>query len=99
MNDIIAAELKRIIYEAVRDALSELPRPVTNVAPSPQPMDTKDLPPIMSPARLAEALDVSVRSLDMWRADGNGPKFQHPAGTRFYRYLREDVLDWLANKT
>lgn len=56
------------------------------------------LPAIMSPAQLAKELDVSVRTLDMWRASGNGPKARNPEGTRFYRYYGQDVLAWLENK-
>ena len=99
MNDIISTELKRIIYEAVRDALSEQPRPAPNVTPPTQTVTDTDLPPIMSPAQLAKALDVSVRTLERWRDTGSGPAFQHPSGTRLYRYLREDVLAWLRNET
>lgn len=61
-------------------------------------IEVKALPSIMSPAQLAEELDVSVRTLDMWRANGSGPTPRNPDGTRFYRYYAADVIAWLENK-
>ncbi len=61
-------------------------------------IEVKALPSIMSPAQLADELDVSVRTLDMWRANGSGPTPRNPEGTRFYRYYAADVLAWLENK-
>lgn len=58
----------------------------------------EDVPPIMSPGQLADVLDVSVRTLERWRDLKEGPDFQHPEGTRFYRYYRRDLLAWLENK-
>ncbi|QIK64108.1 helix-turn-helix domain-containing protein [Leucobacter viscericola] len=64
-----------------------------------EPGGFEDVPAIMSPGQLAEVLDVSVRTLERWRVDGEGPAFQHPKlPNRFYRYFRRDVIAWLENK-
>lgn len=103
MNNTLAAELHQIIYEAVRDALAERPEfccytagAPTATEPPTQP--SLELPPFMSPAQLAETLNVSVRTLDMWRANGSGPTPRNPDDTRFYRYYAADVLAWLENR-
>lgn len=56
------------------------------------------LPAVMSPAQLGKELDVTVRTLERWRVAGEGPKYQNPKGTRFYRYYGRDVEAWLENK-
>ncbi|KAM9863099.1 hypothetical protein ACI1US_00984 [Leucobacter sp. BZR 635] len=56
------------------------------------------LPPVMSPAQLGKELDVTVRTLERWRVAGEGPAYQNPNGTRFYRYYGSDVEAWLENR-
>lgn len=69
------------------------------VARVPEPDGFEDVPAIMSPGQLAVVLDVSVRTLERWRVDSEGPAFQHPKlPNRFYRYYRRDVIAWLENK-
>lgn len=53
------------------------------------------IPPILSPTQLADVLHVSTRTLERWRVAGEGPKYQHPKGTRIYRYYLRDILAWL----
>lgn len=57
----------------------------------------RELPATMSPTQLAKELDVSVRTLERWRAAGTGPVFRHREGSRFYRYYGTDVVAWLEN--
>lgn len=57
----------------------------------------RELPAIMSPGQLAKELDVSVRTLERWRAAGTGPEFRHREGSTFYRYYGTDVVAWLEN--
>lgn len=98
MNDIIAAELKRIIYEAVRDALqTQQARPHKCPPQRPVPEPQAELPPVMSPKTLAEYLDVSITTISRWRATKIGPPYFESKGLNMIRYRREDVLDWINN--
>ncbi|MFF8817315.1 helix-turn-helix domain-containing protein [Leucobacter sp. NPDC015123] len=58
----------------------------------------RHLPAVMSPAQLGKELDVTVRTLERWRVAGEGPDYQNPKGTRFYRYYGSDVEAWLENR-
>lgn len=98
MNDAITAVLKQLIFEAVRDALKEQ---VASTLKQEKPLiatPESGLPAIMSPAQLAAELDVSVRTLERWRKSKSGPSYRHPKGTRIYRYLRNDVTEWLGDE-
>lgn len=50
---------------------------------------------IMTPAQCAEFLGVSKETLFNWRKRGGGPKWTQPT-PRLVRYMRADVLAWLA---
>lgn len=49
---------------------------------------------VLNPKEAAEYLGVSVRLLQEWRARGVGPAFSK-FGSRFVRYQRRDLDDWL----
>lgn len=96
----IENELKAAIREAILEALVQ--RPHEAVPPedreAPKPPGLEDVPAVMSPGQLAVVLDVSVRTLHRWREVGEGPAFQHPDGSRIYRYYRRDLFAWLENQ-
>lgn len=96
----IEDELRTIIREAILEALT---RRLPEVAPpemqeTPALLDFEDVPAVMSPGQLAVVLDVSVRTLNRWREIGEGPAFQHPVGSKIYRYYRRDLIAWLENQ-
>lgn len=64
----------------------------------PELPDFEGVPAVMSPGQLAVVLDVSVRTLNRWREIGEGPDYQHPEGSKIYRYYRRDLIAWLENQ-
>lgn len=46
----------------------------------------------------AEFLDVSVRTLQAWRQNGDGPPF-HKVGARAVRYRFSELEDWVTSQT
>ncbi len=59
-------------------------------------MSDKPLETLLEEKELAEALQVSLGTLRMWRTDGKGPRF-HRIG-QLIRYSPSDVKDWLASR-
>jgi excisionase family DNA binding protein len=52
----------------------------------------KEIPKYLTPRQAADWFGLSVRTLDRYRASGEGPAF-HRFGGRI-RYLREDLQAW-----
>lgn len=53
--------------------------------------------PFVTPKMLAAFLNVSVKTTDRWRSEGNGPAF-HKITNKRIRYYLPDVDAWLAEK-
>jgi predicted DNA-binding transcriptional regulator AlpA len=53
--------------------------------------------PFLTPKMLAAQIGVSVKTLDRWRKEGNGPAF-HKITNKRIRYYLPDVDAWLAQK-
>ncbi len=51
------------------------------------------VPTLLTPAEVAKALRVSIRSLERWRYEGRPPRF-HRVG-RAVRYLEADVVEFI----
>lgn len=112
LKDIISEAVSEAIREAVPEVIREVVRDATRKAveerepkgrhaetrePS-SPPAPEEVPAVMSPQQLAGVLSVSVRTLSRWREIGEGPVFQHPAGSKVYRYYRRDLIAWLENQ-
>lgn len=96
----IEDELRTIIREAILEAITLRP---LEIAPpenreAPELPGLEDVPAVRSPGQLAVVADVSVRTLNRWREIGEGPAFQHPDGSKIYRYYRRDLIAWLENQ-
>lgn len=46
---------------------------------------------------VAEMLGVSPRTVEDWRATGDGPPFEKPPGRRLVLYIPEDVEAWVTS--
>lgn len=96
----IENELRTVIREAILEAITL--KPPESAPPekreAPELPGFEDVPAVMSPGQLAVVLDVSVRTLNRWREIGEGPVFQHPKGSKVYRYYRRDLIAWLENQ-
>jgi predicted site-specific integrase-resolvase len=66
------------------------PRPV-------RPAARPDSPHLLRPARVAEILDVAVRTLESWRARGVGPGYVRLPGGRV-RYPKAVLLAWIEER-
>lgn len=56
------------------------------------------LPHLLKPSQAAAALGVGVRTLELWRQTGDGPRFVK-MGPKLIRYLEEDVAAFLSGAT
>ena len=54
-------------------------------------------PQYLTEAEAARALDVSLRTLQRWRASGMGPPYSR-VGPRRLRYSHTDLALWLADQ-
>lgn len=64
------------------------------------PDDVTDLSPLMRPAEVAAWLQIELRTLERYRASGDGPRCHKlaPGPTSPVRYRRADVERWLAER-
>jgi len=63
--------------------------------------DTADNPsPLLKPAEVARWLQIELRTLEAYRARGDGPRCCKlaPGPTSPVRYRRQDVEQWLAER-
>ncbi|ALV45806.1 hypothetical protein MB46_10275 [Arthrobacter alpinus] len=59
-------------------------------------MSVMALPRFLTPADVAEALQIPVGTLANWRSAGKGPRFSRFGG--LVRYDPDDVAAWLAEQ-
>jgi excisionase family DNA binding protein len=52
---------------------------------------------LLTPRNAADALQISVRTLERLRVTGNGPAFVK-TGNRLVRYRQADLENWLASR-
>jgi predicted site-specific integrase-resolvase len=58
-----------------------------------------ELTTILTEERVADMLGLSVKTLQNWRALGEGPRYYRPKGRRgLVYYLLEDILDWVRGR-
>lgn len=79
------------VLEADADTHSMIASPESVLA------DFDGMPLVLSPRMLAEILDVSVKTLERWRAmpGGNGLRWHKLPASSLIRYYRADVITWL----
>lgn len=72
----------------LRDAVEEADRHRTSSC-------LDNLPDILTPRMLAEALRVSTKTLERWRASNIGPSYCRLPASKAVRYMRADVIDFI----
>ena len=55
------------------------------------------IPEVLTPDQVATLLTVSPRTVEDWRAKGNGPTYRSLNGKQV-RYLKQDIFAWLRER-
>ena len=66
------------------------------ITPADAPLQVR-LARLLSPSEAAEALGVTVSTLERWRCNGNGPRFVR-ASSRVVRYRADDLVGFIEER-